>query len=145
MQSFKEFFTESTESDVRDTLKKLPKKHAALLKGYKYQWQCGNELKDDDEHIGIINPKNKTVTICCPWRYSRQWVLLHEIAHCVWKLLTNDQKEKWKNIVNKTKHKLNQNREELFCMAYSNYFSERKVVIHDHESWNQFIKSICKG
>ncbi len=147
MNGFKNFINEATEEEknVRDTLKKVPKKHTDLIKGYKYRWQAGCTLKGDDEHIGIINPNTKTITIAAPWRYGREFTLLHELAHQVWAAFVDEKHRKeWKGIVARTKHKMKQNDEELFAMSYADHFASNKIVIHHHPEWNDFVKKIIK-
>jgi hypothetical protein len=145
MQGFKKFITEATEEEknIRDTLKLLPKSHKKLVDGYKFRWQNGNTLKGDDGHIGIINPKTKTVTIASPWNYGRQFTFLHELAHKVWEFMLDDEARKaWAKIVKNTKNKLKQNAEELFCMAYANFYAKNKIVVHNHPEWMEFIKNV---
>lgn len=147
MNGFKQFFTEASEMDknIKDTLKKIPKAHSAFVKDYAFKWQPGNTLKGDDEHIGIINPMKKTVTIAAPWNYGREFTFLHELAHKVWENLVDAANRKeWGSIVKKTKHKMKQNAEELFCMAYANHYAKNKIVIHDHPEWDKFIAKIIK-
>lgn len=148
MESFRTFIeqTEEQEKNVAKTLAKLPDSHKKWIKQYKIIWQCDNTLKGDDDHVGVIDPKNKSITIAAPWRYSRQFTFLHEIAHKVFeKFMTEEMFEKWKNIVKNTKNKMNQNAEELFCMAYANHFSDHQVVKHDHPEWQKFIKDFIKA
>lgn len=147
MDNFKQFFTEASEMDknIQNTIKKIPKAHSAFVKDYVFKWQPSNTLKGDDEHIGIINPMKKTVTIAAPWNYGREFTFLHELAHKVWENLVEPEvRKEWESIVKKTKHKMKQNAEELFCMAYANYYAKNKIVIHDHPEWDTFIKKIVK-
>ena len=143
---FKEFFTEATEyeKDVKATLKKLPKSHQALVAGYKFKFQPGNALRGDSGHVGILNPKNKTLTIAAPWNYPREFTFLHEIAHQLWELLNSDKQKEWKAIVKRTKEKQKQSAEELFCMAYANTYANNQITIHDHPEWEKFIKALPK-
>jgi hypothetical protein len=144
---FKEFMLSEDVcmSDVNKTLKKVPKKHRNLVRGFKYCFQPGNTLKGDNKHIGFIDEKKKTITIASPWNYGRGYTLLHELGHAVWKhILDNKKKKEWKRIVKNTKKKQRQGAEELFCMAYANTYAERKIQIHSHDSWDKFIKSIAK-
>jgi hypothetical protein len=143
--NFKSFLIESYMSDVRKTLGKLPKKHSALLKGYKFKFEDGNELKGDGEHIGFIDEDKKLVTIASPWNYGREFTLLHEIGHAVWKYFVNDKlRKKWTSIVEKTKHKQSQGAEELFSMAYASAYVKNKIEIHCHPEWESFIKNLPK-
>jgi len=66
MTTFKEFLIESEEKkDTNEILKKIPKSHADLVKGFKFIWQAGNTLKGDNDHTGIIDPKKKTSPSLC--------------------------------------------------------------------------------
>ena len=143
--NFKRFLIESHMSDVRKTLGKLPKKHSALLKGYKFKFENGNELKGDNEHIGFIDEDNKVVTISAPYNYGREFTLLHEIGHAVWKyFVIENLRKKWISIVEKTKHKQSQGAEELFSMAYANAYVKNKIEIHFHPEWETFIRKLPK-
>lgn len=147
MDGFKEYFTEASEMDknISDTLKKIPKAHSAFVKNYAFKWQPGNTLKGDDEHIGIINPIRKTVTIAAPWNFGREFTLLHEIGHKVFEnFMTTELKKEWESIIKKTKHKVKQNAEELWCHAYANHFAKNKIEIHNHPTWDKFIEKIVK-
>lgn len=138
-------YIEATEqmTDVNKTLTVIPKSHAQLVKGYKYKFKSNNTL--DGKHIGELDPENKKITVAAPWNYGRQYAVLHEIGHRVWEDLVDDAKKKeWQKIVNNTKNKQNQNAEELFCMAYADYYAKNKVVIHNHPEWEKFIKSLPK-
>ncbi len=143
---FRQFIetAEHVMKDVRKTLKKIPKQHSALLKKWKYSFEDGNGLKGDVEHIGYMDRVNKKINIASPWNYGRQYAFLHEIGHIVWEnLITNELKEEWKKIVKNTKEpKQNQSLEELFCMAYANTYAKNKIVIHDHEEWDKFIRKL---
>jgi hypothetical protein len=137
-------YGESNENkDVNKTLRKLPKDHFDLIKKYKIQFEPNNTLKGDSDHIGFIDEEKKKIKVAAPWRYGREFTLLHEIAHAVWKYKVSEEKKKeWSKIIKNTKNKQKQNNEELFCMAYANYYSRHKVEIHNHEKWNNFIKSL---
>ena len=137
---FKIFLNES-ESDLKDTISVLPEKHAKLLDGVKVKYTCGNTLDFDKKHVGQI--KNNKMIVSAPWNYSRQFTTLHEIGHLVWCQLDNSKKEEWKKIVKKIKTKIKEkNTEELFCMAYANYYSKHKLVIYSNKYWEDFIKSL---
>ena len=141
--SFKIFLEKKEEEkDIENLLNKLPKKHKDLLKNFNFKYTPGNTLDNDKDHIGVIL-KNK-ITVAAPWNYSRKFTTLHEIAHLIWEeIVTKEQKKEWSEIVKKTKGKQNQNNEELFCMAYGCYYSNKHCPrIHDHETWNEFIKKI---
>lgn len=142
---FKEFLeqADSVEADAKKTLAKLPKSHAALVKGYKFRFLPTNTLPDG-ENVGFIDEEKKTITIASPWNYGREFTFLHEIGHAVWKYVVPDQmKQKWLHVVKHTKgEKQDQNPEELFCMAYANEYANHQDVIHDHPEWSKFIKSL---
>jgi len=144
--TFKQFLTESEDSyksEIKQTISKLPAKHAALIKGFKFNFKGGNTLPNDNEHVGCIDTKAKTVTIASPWNYGREFTLLHELAHLVWATLEKPIQDKWAKVVKKTKEDhQNQNPEELFCHAYANTYAKNKIVIHDHEQWEKFIKGL---
>jgi len=130
-------------TDVNKTLGKLPKKHRALFKGYKYIFEPNNSLKGDSDHIGFIDEEKKTIRVCAPWYYSREMTLLHEIAHIIWKhILDKKQRKEWKRIVKNTKNKQDQNIEELFCMAYGATYAKHGPVTHTKKAWSRFIKHL---
>lgn len=131
--------------DVRKTLAKLPKAHRKLVQGYSYDFQGTNTLKGDCDHIGYVDEEKKKIVVASPWNYGREYTLLHEIAHTVWKYLVDEsRRKKWMKIVEKTKHKQNQGAEELFCMAYANFYAKNKIEIHTHKTWETFIKNLPK-
>jgi hypothetical protein len=114
-----------------------------LIKDYKFKFQSGNGLDGDPDHIGSIDEKNKKITIASPWNYGREYALLHEIGHLIWKYLVSEKsKDKWSKIVKNTKNKQNQGIEELFCMAYANTYAKNKIEIHNHTKWEKFILEI---
>lgn len=140
---FKDFVKQSDKKDVEKAIKKLPEKHKKLIKDYTLKFEEEFTLKKDPNHIGLIDEKNKLIIIASPWHYSREFTMFHEIAHAVWKyIVKKEEKKEWSKILENTKNKQNQNNEELFCMAYANYYSKHKVEIHNHKSWNEFIKKI---
>jgi len=144
--NFKEFLeqADSHEKDVKKSLAKLPKKHAGLVKGYKFKFISANTLKDG-ENIGFIDEEKKTITIAAPWNYGREFTFLHEVGHAVWKYLVDaKQKKEWVGIVKNTKNKQDQNTEELWCMSYANHFANHKDVIHNHKTWDDFVKKIIE-
>jgi hypothetical protein len=138
---------ETNSKDIRQCIKKLPKKHADLIKDYKIKFEPNNTLKKSNKHVGFIDEEKKTISVAAPWNYSRSFTLLHEIAHAVWKNLADEQKEEWKKIFLKEKNKmknksLNQNYEEIFAMAYANFYSKHKLLTYENKSWNKFIRKI---
>ena len=144
--NFKSYFNESEESqDIKHALSMLPTSHQKLVAGYQIKFQPGNTLKNDNESIGEVDEKNKTITICGPWHYSRQTTFLHEVAHRVWeKLVSNEQKKAWKKLYKETQmeKKDRQNAEEIFCMSYSATYSKHPPVTYYKPAWVKFIKSL---
>ena len=147
--------TEEYQKDLKNILKNIPKGHAALIKGYKIKFEPTNTLKNDSNHIGFIDEENKKIRIAAPWNYSRCFTVLHEIAHAVYKYkLDKKLKKEWKDIIKSTKEKqkentpekchsaLNQNAEELFCMAYASFYSKHSVNTYDNVNWKKFIEKI---
>jgi hypothetical protein len=133
------------EEDIELTLSKIPQSHRNLLRGFNIKFHKGNTLNGDDEHVGYMDDKEKEIAVAAPWRYPREWTFLHEIAHLVWQnFVTQELRDKWAIIVKNTKHKQNQNAEELFAMSYSNYYAHHKIEIHNHAPWDDFIKNLPK-
>lgn len=147
--NFKEFYLEQSETDkdIEKTLRKIPKNHRNLIKGYKFKWEIGNALKNHNGHVGIINPNTKSITIAAPWRYSRQHTFIHELAHKVWEAyVAKDAKllNKWKTIVKNTKNKPNQNAEELFAHSYAQAYCDNPIEKFAFPKWISFIKELPK-
>ena len=146
------FFLESDQSykkDTKSTLNKIPKKHSGLIKDYKIIFEPDNTLKNDEDHIGFIDEEKKTITIASPWHYGREYTLLHEIAHAVWKYLINEKmRNEWSKAVKKEKkidkEGLDQNVEELFCMTYAQYYCKNKMLKFEHPNLIKFIDKIPK-
>lgn len=153
---FSQFLIEAEEEEknIEAMLKKLPKKHAALMKGFKFKYVPGNTLNGDDAHIGLI--KGKTVTVAGPWNYGREFTTLHEIAHQVFEKLVNTKlRKEWEKVLKETKPQhikelkskgmktdaLNQEAEELFCMAYAATYAKHPTVIYHCKEWTDFIKN----
>lgn len=146
--TFKEFMQqgnmEEEKGDIHKTLSKLPASHAALVKGYRWKFHPGNTLNGDTEHVGYIDDNDKEIAVAAPYNYGREFTVLHEIAHKVWERLPHQLHQQWHHICANTKHKQNQEPEELFCMAYANHYVKNKIVIHDHPEWHQFIQGLPK-
>jgi len=146
---FKIFFENSDEENknIKETLKKLPKSHMALTKGFKFKFLNGNTLNGDKEHVGyMMKHPRKEIAIASPWNYGREFTFLHEIGHLVWEnLMDKELRKEWSNVLKNTKERQHQGDEEMFCMAYACYFAKNKISIHDHESWHEFIKKLCKN
>jgi hypothetical protein len=154
MKKFQEFLESKNNEEANATIKQLPEKHQKLLKGYKIEFEKDCHLKGYPDSIGLIHlgdPKNKKIHIAAPWRYGREFALLHEIAHLVWSVdLSDKQKEDWKEVVKLTRKNLKkydpdvakQNEEELFCHAYAQFYSKNKVLKYNHKKWDLFIEKI---
>lgn len=150
--NFKNFIVESHEKFMKDaegTLSKLPKAHRDLIKNYTFEKQIGNTLKGDGDHVGVIDEKNKKITIAAPWSYSRSFTFLHEVAHAVYKYkMTPESRKEWSDLIKKTKKDmpksdaLNQNDEEIFCHCYANYYVTHKVMTYYNEKLMDFIKNL---
>ena len=144
---FKKFFSENNseeQSDIDKTLSTIPQSHRDFLKGFHISFQGGNTLHGDNQHVGMITTHpRKEIIIAAPWRYSREFTLLHEVGHLVWEYLVSQQlKNDWEEIVQNTKNKQNQPAEEHFCMAYGAAYSKRPPLIHSHPTWIHFIKNL---
>jgi hypothetical protein len=146
MNGFKNFVTE--DGDVAKTIAKLPIHHQELVKGYKFLFEPHNTLKGDKGHVGmIVNKPEKVIRIAAPWRYSREFTTLHEIAHLVHELYVKGTplEKEWKIIVSNTKNKKkDESPEELFCHSYAATFCQHPPSIHDHPEWRSFINKVCK-
>jgi len=146
---FRQYLFESREieKDIKKTLGRIPAEHSALVKGYKFVFQPSNCLKGDSEHIGLIDEKNKTIKIASPWNFGREYTLLHEIGHAVWKYAVSEEKKKeWNKILKlvkkDNKKDLNQNYEEIFCMTYAQTYAKNKLEKYDHEELVRFVKEL---
>jgi len=146
---FRQYIAEGSEGekDVRKTLGRIPTSHADLVKDYRFVFQPLNTLKGDNRHIGLIDEKNKTITIAAPWNYSREYTLLHEVGHAVWKyVLDDDKRDEWKKLLRplKRRHKkdLNQNDEEIFCMAYAQAYAKNGLEKYDHDELVDFVRGL---
>lgn len=134
------------EKNVKKMLSSLPKKHKKLLNGYKFTFTPGNVLNGDNQHIGYIH--NNKIVVAAPWNYSRGFTTLHEIAHLVWDhLMTPELKKEWTNLLKKAKKEmkksdsLNQNDEEIFCMAYATAYTKHPPITYMNEKLQDFIKN----
>lgn len=159
METFRSFLQESEEKEnVKKMISKLPKKHQKLLHGYKFKYTSGNTLSGDDGHIGVIY-KDK-ITVASPWNYGREFTTLHEIAHLVYEYLMDKKlKKEWEALFAKYKTKqmktlkgheiktdaLNQNAEEIFCMAYAAAYAKHPPVVYHVPQWIDFIKNQIPG
>lgn len=155
MQSFRKFLHRSEEEeDLNGMLEKIPQSHRDLVADYKFKLQGGNTLKDDGDHIGYMDSGTEEIAVAAPWNYGREFALLHEVAHVVWENLVSDElRQKWQKIVNRTKEKqnqklnvrsssLNQSAEEIFCMCYANYYANQKLETYTNSKWMHFIKNL---
>lgn len=146
---FRMFITEGEkgEGDIKKTLDRIPKAHRDLVKDYKIRFQPSNNLKGDSGHIGFIDEENKTITIASPWNYGREFTLLHEIGHAVWKYRLDDEdRKRWKDALGRAKKTnkegLDQNEEETFCMVYAQVYAKNKMVKYDHENLVEFVRKV---
>jgi hypothetical protein len=146
---FRQYLNEGSEGekDIRKTLKRIPTAHAALVKDYKFVFQPTNCLRGDNKHIGLIDEKNKTITIAAPWNYGREYTLLHEVGHAVWKYILDDAKRaEWKKLLRPVKRRnkrdLNQNDEEIFCMAYAQAYAKNGLEKYDHDELVDFVRGL---
>jgi hypothetical protein len=146
MKGFKRFVNE--DEDVQKTIAKLPRHHQILVKGYKFQFEPGNTLKGDDGHVGmIVNKPEKIIRIAAPWRFGREFTLLHEIAHLVYEFYVRGTplEVEWGRIEKSTPNKKeNESAEENFCHAYANVYASMKITIHTHPEWKEFILRLPK-
>tara|TARA_Y100000034_G_scaffold43496_3_gene53072 strand:+ start:6004 stop:6450 length:447 start_codon:yes stop_codon:yes gene_type:complete len=146
---FKAFLEQNGKEEnksVREALKKLPEAYRKLVRGFKFKFLDGSTLHGDSEHVGYMTNKPKVIAVAGPWHYGREFTLFHEIAHLVWEQLVDKEKRaEWKKVYKATKDKhQHQGLEEMFCMAFANFFAKNKVVIHDHDNWKEFIKGLIK-
>jgi hypothetical protein len=146
---FRQYLNEGSEGekDVEKTLGRIPAKHRALVKDYKFVFQPTNCLRGDNKHIGLIDEKNKTITIAAPWNYGREYTLLHEVGHAVWKYILDDGKRaEWKKLLKPVKRKnkkdLNQDDEEIFCMAYAQAYARNGLEKYDHDELVDFVRGL---
>lgn len=146
---FRQFLTEGKkrDDDVEKTLRKIPKAHRDLVRSYRFVFQPSNTLKGDDGHVGFIDEDKKTITIAAPWNYGREYTLLHEIGHAVWKYRMDEKdKANWKRVlspVRKANRKdINQNDEEIFCMSYAQAYANNKMKKYDHEALVSFARKV---
>jgi hypothetical protein len=51
--------SENYSADVKETFKKLPRKHFRLIKDYKVEFEPNNTLEGDSGHIGFIDEEKK--------------------------------------------------------------------------------------
>jgi hypothetical protein len=142
MKGFKDFVTE--DEDVEKTLSKLPRHHQELVKGFKFLFEPHNTLKGDDGHVGVItNSPRKIIRVAAPWRYSREFTVIHEVAHLVYEMFVKgSQTEKdWEKLSLSTKNrKKDESAEELFCHGYAAMFAQFPPEIHYHQEWIKFMK-----
>jgi len=146
MGGFKKFI-ESNESDARSSIRKLPKSHRALVRGFRLKFVGTGTIPGDDQHIGKVQDKpHRSITVAAPWYYPREFSLLHEIGHLTWAkwVKGTDLEKKWLTIYKNTKGRVRQNAEECFCHAYASYYSHNKITKHDHAAWDNFIRNLPK-
>ena len=159
---FRQFMKKSEEQDdIESTLKKLPKSHRSLVRGFDWKFQGGNTLKGDDQHIGYVDRMNGEIAVAAPWNYGREFAILHEIGHQIWDQLPEELKEQWKEICSKIKNRkdvpkelshtpdhedsqtsLDQSDTEIFCMCYANFYARHKLMTYYKPEWIMFIKNL---
>ena len=147
---FKQYISKEEEKDIQRTLEKIPSSHAKLVRGYEISFQPSNCLRGDKGHIGFIDEEKKKIVISSPWNYGREYTLLHEVGHAVWKhMVDKRQKEEWKKILggvrSKNKKDLDQDDEEIFCMCYAQHYAKNKLCKYDHEKLDKFISKISSS
>ena len=119
--------------------------HRKLVHGFDWKLQGGNTLKGDGEHIGYVDRMDQEIAVAAPWNYGREFAILHEIGHQVWDNLPKEMQKAWFHVVANTQGETqDQPPEELFCMAYANFYVKNKIVIHDHPEWKQFINALTQ-
>jgi hypothetical protein len=147
MGQFKEFM-ESNESDARETIRKLPKSHRQLVRGFSLSFHPNGTLKGDNEHIGKVEnmPGKKKITLAAPYYYPREFALLHEIGHLVYARYVKGTKleKQWMSMCGSTENKVRQSCEEIFCHSYANVYGHNKISKHDHSNLESFIKRLPK-
>ena len=145
---FRQYLSDEEKKDIKSTLEKIPKIHSDLVKDYDISFQPSNTLKGDKGHIGFIDEENKKIIVSSPWNYGREYTLLHEIGHAVWKyVLDGEKKKSWREILNSERKKdndneLSQNDEEMFCMLYAQNYANNKLVKHENKKLLDFVRSI---
>jgi hypothetical protein len=150
MEGFHKFLEANANKEAKESLKKLPAAHQALIKGYKFKFEDGCNLKGYPDAIGLIhldNPKKKLIQVAAPWRHSREFTMFHEIGHLVYeKLMDKNLRKKWNNILKTVKlHKdaaKEKNEEELFCHFYAQHYTFNKVIRYDQNKLDKFIASL---
>lgn len=147
MAQFKKYLESEEKKDIQRTLGKIPKRHFDLIKDYEIVFQPNNTLKGDRNHIGLIDEKKKRITVASPWNYPREYTLLHEIGHAVWKFSLDDEEKKgWKSLLkterSKSKKNLKQDDEEIFCMIYAQVYAKNKMKKFENKALEGFVRKI---
>ena len=150
MEGFRQFYESKVDNEVEESLKKLPAGHRALIKDYKFKFENGVNLKGYPDSIGVIhlgNTNKKLIKVAAPWRHSREFAMLHEVAHRIYeKIMTKKLRKEWSKLLKTVKlHKdaaKEKNEEELFCHHYSQYYCVNKVIRYDHDKLDDFIKKL---
>lgn len=147
---FKNYLESSEEKEEKESLRKtlslIPKKHKELLDNYKIKLL--DRVTIDGKNVGLMCGKN--ITISNSWNYGKEFIILHEIGHVVWQeILSPKDKKDWKSILDKTKDEqkektkstsLNQNEEEIFCMAYASKYAKHPSNVYHNKEWLKFIE-----
>lgn len=158
MIRFKEFFQQhdnmiEEKGDIKKTLAKLPPSHQSLVQGFKWKFHGGNTLNGDAKHVGYMDDNSKEIAVAAPWNFSREFAILHEIAHKVYEKLPNEIKHQWASLVHnnaqtqmqdnpQAKDSLKQEPEEIFCHSYANYYSKHKNATYNNPEWMKFIEEL---
>lgn len=144
MKGFKKYVTE--DGDVAKTIAKLPPQYQELVRGYKFLFEPRNTLEGDDGHVGVIsNHPKKIIKVAAPWRYSREFTVLHEVAHLVYETFIRGTplEKQWEKLALSVKNrKKDEPAEELFCHGFAATYCDHPPVIHYHDEWVKFIKNL---
>lgn len=132
--------------DISGTLSRIPERHREFLKGFSLSFQGGSTINNDGKHVGVVQSHpNPHITIAAPYRYSREMVLLHEVAHLVWvQLMDHHRRQAWTSLVAKTpmKEEDRQDPEELWAMAYAATYAKHPPTTYHKPEWVHFIRQI---
>ena len=134
--------------DIQKMLAKLPPSHAALVKGFKWQFHGGNTLDGDSQHVGYMDDQEKEIAVAAPWHYGREFTFLHEIAHRVYEKLPAQLKQQWAVISQqltpeqRKEKAVNQSPEELFCHSYACFYSKHQLTTYNNPLWMKFIQQL---
>ena len=141
IESFKfwlEQIDQKQKQDLEKTLSRLPPHFRRLTDGFDFHFEDGNDLHGDDGHVGVVStsPK-KIIRVAAPWRYGREFTVLHEIGHLVWATFVKNtpQEEAWRQLAGK-------DYEEDFCMGFGSRYSQHPVTTYVKPGWTEFFDSL---